>query len=275
MIDQTKEVLMKRKMVLINSCLIGALFVCGGGERLGNHTTFAQSINRAAPRGKSRSSSLQRVTYPAHTRGELEFFALRARAREYEPFMLQAARRHGVDPRALWAIAYMETRFRPGLVSGKGARGMMQFMPATAARFGLLDSHDPVAAIDAAARYVRYLTQKFANSPALVLAAYNAGEGAVESYLRGVPLRLPGGKIINPRGQQTGGVPPYTETKRYVTGGLSVMRLVSDLGVFTAPQIAASGVSLALLVSPRREAIAYFSKRMKNSPCLALLIFKS
>ncbi len=271
MIDRTKGALMKRKMVLLNSCLMGALFVCTGGERLGDHTTFAQSINRtainrSAPQGETRSSSLQRVTYPVRTRGELEFLALRARARVYEPFMLQAARRHGVDPRALWAIAYMETRFRPTLVSEKGARGMMQFMPATAARFGLLNPYDPVAAIDAAARYVRVLTQKFAGNPALVLAAYNAGEGAVESYLRGVPLRLPDGKVINPRGQQTGGVPQYTETKRYVTGGLSVMRLVSSLGVFTLPQIAACGFSLALPVIPRGNAIAYPSRRAKNSP---------
>ncbi|MCP9496625.1 MAG: lytic transglycosylase domain-containing protein [Pyrinomonadaceae bacterium MAG19_C2-C3] len=180
--------------------------------------------------------------------------------------MLQAARRHGVDPRALWAIAYMETRFRPNLVSAKGARGMMQFMPATAARFGLLNSHDSVAAIDAAARYVRVLSQRFAGSSALVLAAYNAGEGAVESYLRGVPLRLPGGKVINPRGQRTGGVPPYAETKRYVTGGLSVMHLVSNLGVFTAPQIAACGVPLALPIQPRRNGIAYLSRGTENSP---------
>jgi soluble lytic murein transglycosylase-like protein len=57
----------------------------------------------------------------------------------------------------VWAIGYLETRFNPKAVSRKGARGLMQLMPATAAHFGACDSHDPIAAIDAAARYLGFV----------------------------------------------------------------------------------------------------------------------
>jgi hypothetical protein len=92
----------------------------------------------------------------------------------------------------------------------------MQFMPDTARRYGLQNPHDPRAAIDAGARYLRDLLFRFNGRLDLALAAYNAGEGTVESFLTGRPLRLASGKIINPRGLVTGGVPPYAETKQYV-----------------------------------------------------------
>src|SRR5215470_8462720 len=63
------------------------------------------------------------------------------RARTYEPIIRDAASRHRIDKRMLWVIAYLESRFNPALVSRKGARGMMQLMPKTAARFGLDDPH--------------------------------------------------------------------------------------------------------------------------------------
>src|SRR5262245_573603 len=91
---------------------------------------------------------------------DLEAIAFR-RARRYEPSIVEAASKHGRDARILWVIAYLETRFNPASVSRKGARGMMQFMPITARRFGLTDPHDPIAAIDAAAKYVRSLSKRF------------------------------------------------------------------------------------------------------------------
>jgi soluble lytic murein transglycosylase-like protein len=145
-----------------------------------------------------------------------------ARARRFEPFILSSAKRHGVDPRLLWTIAWLETRFEPNRVSHAGARGLMQFMPATASRYGLANPHDPVAAIDAAARYLRDLAARFPNRADLVLAAYNAGEGAVEAYLTGRTIKA-GDKIINPKGLVTGGVPPYRETRAYVARGLRLL----------------------------------------------------
>jgi hypothetical protein len=102
----------------------------------------------------------------------------------------------------------------------------MQFMPDTARRYGLQNPHDPRAAIDAGARYLRDLLFRFNGRLDLALAAYNAGEGTVESFRTGRPLRLTTGKIINPRGLVTDGVPPYAETKQYVNSiiGLFMQR---------------------------------------------------
>jgi hypothetical protein len=98
----------------------------------------------------------------------------------------------------------------------------MQLMPATARRLGVTDPHNPVEAIDAAARYVRYLTTRFSGKVDLVLAAYNAGEETVEAYRTGRSIQI-GGKVINPKGRITGGVPPYRETKGYVERGLKIL----------------------------------------------------
>jgi soluble lytic murein transglycosylase-like protein len=144
------------------------------------------------------------------------------RARAYEADLIETSVKYGLDPRLLWTIAYLETRFDPKLVSRKGARGLMQLMPATAARFSIADPHDPKAAIDAAARYVRYLMERFGGRGDLTLAAYNAGEGAVEAYLTGRSVQI-GNRVINPARRITGGVPPYRETRGYVAAGLGIL----------------------------------------------------
>ena len=104
---------------------------------------------------------------------------------------------------------------------------MMQFMDATAERYYLADPHDAAASIDAAARYVRDLSKRFGNRLDLILAGYNAGEGVVDAYLKGYALRLPNGRVINPQGLKLGGIPPYAETRNYVTNGLNLARLLS------------------------------------------------
>ena len=137
------------------------------------------------------------------------------RAIGYHPAILGSAARHGVDPRVLWTIAYLETRFRPGLVSPKGARGMMQFIPTTGRRYGLNtrnDFHDPSRSIEAAARYVRELSIMFGGRLDLVLAGYNAGENAVINW-----------------GYQ---VPPYRETRNYVLRGLSLFKRIAEDNIF-------------------------------------------
>ena len=151
--------------------------------------------------------------------------AVRDRARRIEPFITESSRRYGVDPRLLRILCFIESRYRLDAVSPKGARGPMQFMPDTAKRFGVRNPHDPQQAIDAAARYLRDLLRKFGGRLDLALAAYNAGEGTVESFQTGKPLVLASGKIINRRGQITGGIPPYRETQEYVRSIIALLRL--------------------------------------------------
>jgi soluble lytic murein transglycosylase-like protein len=142
--------------------------------------------------------------------------SLEQRALRIEPAIIEASNRYGIDARILRSICFTESRYRVNAVSPKGALGPMQFMPETAARYGLRNPFDPRAAIDAAARYLRDLLVRFNGRIDLAVAAYNAGEGAVESFRSGQPLVLRTGKVINPRGIVTGGIPPYPETQAYV-----------------------------------------------------------
>jgi soluble lytic murein transglycosylase-like protein len=142
---------------------------------------------------------------------------LRARATLYEPLIASAAQRHSVDPSLLWTIAYLESRFRHEAISYKDGKpcayGMMQFTAPTAARGDL------------------------------ILAAYNAGEGTVEAFRDGRRLVLPNNKIINPSGIRTGGVPPYLETRDYVTRGKIVYQSISRAGLFQRQAPAETGGS--------------------------------
>lgn len=184
------------------------------------------------------------------TRQQFSRLNVQTRAAYFEKEILKAANDEGVDPNILWTIAYNETRFRPWLTSPKNARGMMQFIPATADRFGLSNPYDPVPAIRAAARYVKYLSNMFGGRIDSILAAYNSGEGTVSAYLYGRTIRN-GQKIINPKGVKTiGGVPPYSETLLYVGRGLKIYRWLIYRQTFPAevarakfPQVISSAVA--------------------------------
>jgi peptidoglycan DL-endopeptidase CwlO len=111
----------------------------------------------------------------------------------YADLFNQAAARHGLSPALLAGVAKTESNFDSSAVSAAGARGLMQFMPATATGLGV-DASDPASSIDGAARYLAGLTKQFGSTD-LALAAYNAGPGTVQRY---------------------GGIPPYAETQDYV-----------------------------------------------------------
>ncbi len=104
-----------------------------------------------------------------------------------------AARKHGVPEELFLRLVQQESGWNPGAVSNKGATGLAQLMPGTAARLGV-DPTVPEQNLEGGARYLRMMYDKF-GSWRLALAAYNAGPGAVEKY---------------------DGIPPYTETKNYV-----------------------------------------------------------
>jgi soluble lytic murein transglycosylase-like protein len=106
-----------------------------------------------------------------------------------------AARRHGLDPELVLAVVSVESAFRPAAVSPKGAQGLMQLMPATAASLGVKDAFDPADNLDGGARYLGSLLTLYGGDVPRALAAYNAGAGAVARHR---------------------GVPPYRETRAYV-----------------------------------------------------------
>ena len=160
--------------------------------------------------------------------------SLQERANRLEPYIAASAQRYRVDVRILRAICFIESRYRIDVVSAKGARGPMQFMPSTAGGYGLRDAHDPEQAIDAGARYFRDLLMRFDGRVDLALAAYNAGEGTVTSFLTGKPLKLSDGRIVNPRGVITGGIPPYAETYRYVRSVLTLLNTIVTQRVDTS-----------------------------------------
>jgi soluble lytic murein transglycosylase-like protein len=122
-----------------------------------------------------------------------------------------AAARYEVSTDLLEALAWQESRFNSQARSPKGAMGLMQLMPATARALGV-NANDPVQNIYGGAAYLRYMLNAFDGQIDLALAAYNAGQGAVNRY---------------------GGIPPYKETRTYVSRNLDHLASLSEGGVET------------------------------------------
>jgi transglycosylase-like protein with SLT domain len=115
---------------------------------------------------------------------------------QVDGFLIESGNRNGLDPLLLYSVMHQESSFKSRAVSPKGASGLMQLMPGTARRFGVTNIFDPRQNVEGGARYLRFLTDRFDGNLSLILAGYNAGEGAVEKY-----------------GWQ---IPPYAETQEYV-----------------------------------------------------------
>ena len=105
------------------------------------------------------------------------------------------AQNHGVDPALVRAVIKTESNFNRWAVSNKGARGLMQLIPATGARYGVRDFFDPQQNVEGGVQYLKFLLEKFNGNLDLSLAAYNAGENLVE---------------------RLGRIPPIPETTNYV-----------------------------------------------------------
>ena len=115
---------------------------------------------------------------------------------EIDGYIMESASRNGLDPLLIYSIMHQESSFKQRAISYKGARGLMQLMPGTAARYGVTNIFDPKQNIEGGSRYMKFLLNRFQGDVSLALAGYNAGEGAVDKY---------GWRI-----------PPYAETQEYV-----------------------------------------------------------
>ena len=138
----------------------------------------------------------------------------RLSSEEVEPLIRRYADRNRLDPKLVRAVIRAESAFNPRAVSSKGAMGLMQLMPATAAELDVEDAFDPEANIAGGTRYLRQMFDAFGGQVELALAGYNAGPNAVRHY---------------------GGIPPFAETRQYVQRVLREYR--DDLGY----QLPASG----------------------------------
>ena len=121
---------------------------------------------------------------------------------QYDDLIIKASEKHKIEPALIKAIIKAESNFNHRAVSPKGARGLMQLMPATASSLQVQDSFHPENNIEGGVRYLRYLLNYFNGNLPLALAAYNAGENAVIRHR---------------------GVPPYRETQVYIQRVLSYL----------------------------------------------------
>ena len=133
---------------------------------------------------------------------------LLAKAGQYDSIIEKAAVSASVEPNLLRAVIVVESGFNPHAVSKRGAVGLMQLMPATAIRFGVSNPHDPRENVRAGARYLKFLIDRFGQDVKLALAAYNAGEDAVD--------------------RNGGQIPPFAETMAYVPRVLKIYRMLRE-----------------------------------------------
>ena len=119
---------------------------------------------------------------------------------DLEAFIDRISAREGVDAKLVRAVIEVESGYQPSARSPKGAMGLMQLMPATARRYAVANPYDPAANIEAGIKHLKSLLARFPQ--ALALAAYNAGDAAVERF---------------------GGIPPYAETRNYVSRILQII----------------------------------------------------
>ena len=132
---------------------------------------------------------------------------LQNRSRRYQQSITEASRLHGVNENLIKSVITAESCFKVRARSHKGARGLMQLMPATARRFGVRNSYNSHQNIRAGARYLRWLLDRYQGNVRFALAGYNAGEGKVDRY---------------------GGIPPYKETREYVRRVMGVYRTLHN-----------------------------------------------
>ncbi|MCD9045871.1 lytic transglycosylase domain-containing protein [Luteimonas sp. MHLX1A] len=139
--------------------------------------------------------SFMETCHACAARPGVNFGTVRLNTDAYASEVRAAAQEFGVEEAIVRAVMHAESAFNPNALSRAGAQGLMQLMPATAQRFGVSNAFDPAQNIRGGVKYLAWLLKRFNGDLTLAAAGYNAGEGAVDRH---------------------GGVPPYSETQRYV-----------------------------------------------------------
>ena len=137
--------------------------------------------------------------------------------------IFHAGEHAGVDPRFIHAVIQQESRYKPDAASAAGAKGLMQLMPDTGKRFHCTDLDDEQCNVEAGTKYLAWLLKRFNGDVSLTLAAYNAGEGAVDKYK---------------------GIPPYQETQNYVK------KIVANYGKTYHPVVSPEDAKVAFRLTP-------------------------
>jgi hypothetical protein len=162
--------------------------------------------------------------------------------RKIEAKLRDACKRKGLDFNVVSALVEAESSYQPYTLSHKGAIGLMQLIPATAERFGVKDPWNMEQNIEGGTSYLKWLKEKFSGNLPLVLAGYNAGEGAVKKY--------------------KGRIPPYSETVHYV---FKILHRVGDSELI--------GRAKTLLTNPGDYERYYLSKRGRKVPTRVYYMF--
>ncbi|MFC0678884.1 lytic transglycosylase domain-containing protein [Lysobacter korlensis] len=154
------------------------------------------------PKGLANASAVRTIRYSfmetcfaCGAKPGVNFGKIRLNTDAYRDEIAAAAAQYGVDEAIVRAIIHAESAYNPNALSRVGAQGLMQLMPATARRFGVSNAFDAAQNIRGGVQYLAWLLKRFNGDLTLAAAGYNAGEGAVDKYK---------------------GVPPYSETQRYV-----------------------------------------------------------
>jgi len=172
----------------------GQVYAYVGKDGVRNYSSV-RPAGLAAASVRTIQYSYMETCYACGVLPGLNFRSLRLNTTAYQDEIRAAAREHGVDEAIVRAIIHAESAFNPNALSRVGAQGLMQLMPVTARRFGVLDAFNAGQNIQGGVQYLAWLLKRFNGNLTLAAAGYNAGEGAVDKY---------------------GGVPPYSETQRYV-----------------------------------------------------------